>query len=500
MNSLSKDEELFWENLKNRWWRLNNLYYIKDKHGKRVLFKVNWAQRELYDNLWFFNIVLKARQLGITTFFCILYLDQVLFSENKTAGIIAHKQDDARKFFRDKVKFAWDNLHPALKDNLGPPNTDSVGELSFPNGGRIYVSTSTRSGTAQLLHISEFGKLCATYPGKAEEVVTGSINTVEQGNFVSIESTAEGRDGYFYEFCQEAERRIKEGRGLNPLEFKFFFFPWWKHYEYRLKSTAIIPTELKEYFNNLRDKYGILLDDDQKRWYMTKQKLNGEKMFAEYPSTSEEAFFASIEGSYFINNMAKVYEERRIRNIPYDSKLLVNTYWDLGMNDSNIIIFTQGYGNEIRIINYYENNGEGLSHYVNILKDKKYLYDVHYLPHDVEVRNLDEHGKSRRQTLTELGLVNIRTVERTKDINDDIEAIRKIMSRVYFDEEKTKPLVDSLNNFRKEWDDRLGTWKNNPRHDKSSHAVSAMRLLARTWNQHSASDKKSKNTKFEDFF
>ena len=90
--------------LGDREWRLNNLYFIKDEKGDKVLFRLNEVQKELYDNLWFFNIVPKARQLGVTTFFTILYFDQVLFSKNKTAGIILHRAEDMKKVFRSKSR------------------------------------------------------------------------------------------------------------------------------------------------------------------------------------------------------------------------------------------------------------------------------------------------------------------------------------------------------------------------------------------------------------
>lgn len=481
---LTAEERELWTNLKDRKWRLANLYYIKDKRGKKVLFKANWAQRAILSGMWFFMIILKARQIGITTLMCILYLDQILFSENKTAGIIAHKQEDAKRFFEDKVKFAWDNLPEALKGVLGPPNTDSVGELSFPNGSKIFVSTTVRGGTLNFLHISEFGKICAAYPQKATEIVTGSINAVEQGNFVTIESTAEGRSGYFFEFCEEAKRVQREGVRLNPLQFKFFFFPWWEEPAYRLKADFPITRDFEDYFQNLKERYGISLDQEQMRWYIAKKKVNQEDMFREYPSIPEEAFLASIEGAYYATQMAKVYEEKRIRPIPYDGRLPVDTYWDLGMNDTNTIWFVQGVGNEIRIIDFYENSGEGLGHYVQVLKERGYTYGKHVFPHDVEVRSLDEEGKSRRQSLIDLGMSNIRTVEKTKDVNDDIEGVRKLFSRFYFDETKTDKLIDSLNSYRKEWDDKLGEFKNRPKHDRHSHRVDPARLLAKTWSQH----------------
>lgn len=447
-------------------------------------FAPNWAQQIIIDNLWFFSVILKARQLGMTTFFCILYLDQVLFNANKTAGIIAHRKEDAEKFFDDKVKFAWDNLPETLKEHLGPPNTDSAKELSFPNGSKIFVSTSTRGGTLQYLHISEFGKICAQYPHKAKEIVTGAINSVEQGCFVTIESTAEGRSGYFFDYCQESQQAEKDRRKLSPMEFRFFFFPWWKNPEYRLKANFVINSTFKEYFTNLEKLHGIPLDEEQKRWYIVKKKSNGEDMYREYPSTAEEAFMASIEGAYFASQMGRVYEEQRIRNVPWDARYPVLTFWDLGMNDTNVIIFAQAVGNEIRIIDEYTNSGEGLAHYVNVLKNKGYTYGQHTFPHDVEVRNLDAEGKSRRQTLMELGLYNIRTIQRTKDINDDIEAVRKLFSRFYFDDGKTPKVVEALNNYRKEWDEKLGEFKNYPKHDKHSHICDAMRMLALGWRSH----------------
>lgn len=486
------------EHLSDWKWRLQNLYYIKDKHGKKVLFKPNWAQKDLMDNLWFFAVILKARQLGMTTFFCLLYLDQVLFNANKTAGIIAHKQDDAKRFFSDKVKFAWDHLPESLKETLGPPNTDSAGELSFPNGSKIFVSTSARSATLNFLHISEFGKICAAYPHKAKEIVTGSINAVHKGNFVTIESTAEGRDGYFYDFCREAEAAGLAGRELSELEFRFFFFPWWREPEYSLDSEAIVVTaEEEEYFRELAEKHGIVLTTGQKKWYVSKRRTNKDDVLREYPSTSTEAFSQSIEGSYYSAQMARVFADKRVRPVPYDGSLPVETWWDLGMNDENVILFTQRYGNEIRFIDMYTNHGEGLAHYVNILKEKGYVYSRHVFPHDINVRSLND-GISRRKTLIDLGVTNIYTVERTKNVNDDIEGVRKLFSRFYFDETKCAPLVDALVAYRKEWDDRLGTWRDKPRHDKSSHIVDPMRLLVYAWHDHGMTS--AAKVDYADFF
>jgi hypothetical protein len=496
---LTEEELAFWNNLKDMRWRISNLYWIIDKNGRRVKFKPNWAQQKVLDNLWFFNIILKARQLGITTFFCILYLDQILFKANKTACIIAHTDADTKKIFK-RIKFAWENLPDQLKENIGYPTTDSVGEMQFPNGSSISVARSTRGGTVQYLHISEFAKICAKYPDKAREIVTGAINSVEIGNFVSIESTAEGKEGYFAEYCLKAQQMDIEGRELTELDFKYFFFPWWQEPKYVLDAKFPISKEYENYFEKLEKVHNIFLTEQQKRWYINKKSMNDEDMYREYPSIWEEAFMAQIEGAYYATQMQRVYEDNRIRNVPYDSRYPVLTYWDLGVNDFNVILFVQAVGNEIRFIDEYHNHGEGLGHYVQVLKERGYVYGTHTFPHDVEVQNLDEHGKTRRQTLIDLGVRNIRTVERTKDINDDIEGVRKLFSRFYFDQTKCAKLIEACQNYKKEWDDKLGQFKNNPKHDKHSHLVDPLRNLARTWNQNMISDDNNNKISVTNFF
>lgn len=288
--------------LADRYWRLNNLYYIMDKRGQRVLFRFNYAQRVLYRMLWCLNIILKARQLGMTTFICILMLDDCLFTSNVKAGIIAHNREDAEDFFENKVKYPYENLPEALI-KMRPVKSDTLRELSFNNNSSIRVGTSLRSGTFQWLHVSEFGKICAKYPDKAREIVTGALNTVHTGQHIFIESTAEGNDGYFFEYCQKAEKMERDGIPLTIMDFKFFFFPWWEDPEYCLEDKFVpfveIPREMRDYFKELEINDDIKLSPGQKAWYVKKSDTQKKDMNREYPSTVEEAFSAQIEGCFF---------------------------------------------------------------------------------------------------------------------------------------------------------------------------------------------------------
>ena len=147
------------ELLNDPYWRLNHLYYIIDKSGNKELFKLNWTQEKLYKEMWYCNLILKARQLGISTFVSLLFLDRCLFNSNQHAGIIAHTREDAEQLFR-RVKFAYDSLPVEIKA-LRIANTDNARELQLSNGSTLRVGTSMRSSTLQYLHINEFGKICA---------------------------------------------------------------------------------------------------------------------------------------------------------------------------------------------------------------------------------------------------------------------------------------------------------------------------------------------------
>ncbi len=261
-------------------WRLNNLYWITDKEGKPTRFRMTPEQREYFEGIHTRNIILKARQLGFTTEVCIIQLDAALFESAKCA-LIAHTLNDAKRLFREKVKYAYDKL-PAEIKAANPASNDSSGELVFKKGGSLYVSTSFRGGTLRYLHVSEFGKICAKYPDKAREIVTGAFEAVSTGCFATIESTAEGRAGYFFDYCQTAEKALLQGKPLSALDWKFFFFSWWKSPQYAIDPVESLPVRLLEYFAEMESKHGVVVNDRQKGWYYAKEKTLGDDMKREY--------------------------------------------------------------------------------------------------------------------------------------------------------------------------------------------------------------------------
>ena len=463
-------QEKAFQILADRNWRLSNLYKIKDKNGEIIDFVPNWAQSLLLDshNL---NIILKARQLGITTFHALTFLDDCLFTKNLNAAIVADSKPIAREIFIDKVKFAYDNLPQFVRD-MCPAYRDNVHEMRFSNGSVFRVATSLRGGTLQRLHITEFAKICQENPSKANEIISGAVNAVQAGQFICIESTARGREGHFYNLCKSAQALQDSGLELGPLDWKLWFFPWHKHPDYVLDSKNILITkEMSEYFKSLESKE-IFLSQEQKSWYIKKMQTQTDYMKREYPSTPEEAFESANEGYYFARLISNARQERRICHVPYDENARTYTAWDIGIGDSNAIWVFQTIGNEVHCIDYYENSDEPLAHYVKWLKEKPYIYEKHFMPHDAASRSL-QSGKSLVDIARGMGL-KIDVLPRDTNEMFGIECLRNMLPRFFFDQTKCEKGIKAVESFRKEWNEKLGCYREKSYHDWASHGSKAL--------------------------
>jgi phage terminase large subunit len=189
------------------------------------------------------------------------------------------------------------------------------------------------------------------------------------------------------------------------------------------------------------------------------------------------SFEASIQGAYYAKQLEKAREEGRIKLVPHDPMLKVHTWWDLGVGDSTTIGFFQVYGNEWRMIDYYEASGEGLNHYTQVLKEKPYSYGEHFAPHDIRVRELGS-GKSRLEVAAELGLEF--QIAPNVSVDDGINAVRMRFNTLWIDEEKCKRFLEAISQYRKEWNDKMGEYKPHPLHDWTSHAADMLRYWAVT--------------------
>ena len=453
-------------------------------------FRPNRAQRRLIKSLWYRNLILKARQLGFTTLVSILWLDHALFNANQRCGIVAHDKDAAENIFRDKVRFAYNNLPEALREAM-PLGRDSAKELLFAhNNSSIRVATSMRSGTIHRLLVSEFGKICAKYPDKAKEVVTGSLPAVPLNGIAIIESTAEGQGGSFHAMSLRAEQRAEIDRPLTRREWRFHFYAWWKNTEYQMDPAGVVITAKDhEYFDTVEAAANTVLSLPQRAWYIATRDSDfagdPEKMWQEYPSTPKEAFQQSSEGTYYAVQLSAARRSGRIGKVPLVSHVPVNTFWDIGNRDGTAIWLHQRVGLEHRFVGFIEGWGEPFEWYVKELEKLGYLWGSHYLPHDAgHERQLGTVIAKPITMLEELRPTwRFEIVPRVADVTHGIQLVRNVFSQCWFDETACAQGLMRLQNYRKERDARLGVWKPTPRHDENSEGADAFRQFAQGWSE-----------------
>ncbi len=469
-------------------WRIcsGQLYkiMIKGDDGEESLvipFNPNPPQLELLENLHNRNIILKARQIGFTTLIAIYFLDCALFRSNVRAAIIAQSEDIAKTIFRDKVQFAYNNLPEALR-NIMPLGRDSQSELLFShNNSSIRVATSARSGTLQYLHVSEFGKICARFPERAAEVITGSIPAVPTNGVIFIESTAEGQEGSFYDMSQRAEKLKMAGKKLGKKDYRFHFYPWWIEERYQVDPEGVVITAKDhEYFDDVEGKTGCTLSINQRAWWcMTRDSdFSGadEKMWQEYPSTSKEAFQQSSEGCYYTVQMTAARKQGRITSVPYRPGYQVNTFWDIGHGDGTAIWFHQRIGQYDNFIKYTEAWGEPFSYFVGEMQKTGWVWGTHHLPHDGNhIRQGMNESLSPLKMLQRLGLTNLEIVQRVDDISHGIQATRDAFSTCWFDETECKDGILHLDRYRKRWNATTERFTDVPVHDIHSEGADAFR-------------------------
>lgn len=320
VDALVEDQGL----IRDKLWRMNNLYWIVTKDGKKSLFHMNRAQRHFFDHYlniekpYHRNIILKSRQLGFTTFIDIWLLDEILFNTNKDGIIIAHKLEDATEIFDKKIDFALRNMATEIKETYFRLNRNSARKIQVvldygPEAGStssIAVGVSGRSGTFHYVHISEFAKMCVLFPKRAEEVETGTFPAVPFDGYIFIESTAEGMAGRFYEmFQQNWTTREKITPMLSQVNFMPHFYNWQFDDMEMKKIYETIPTDKMEIcpeidWQSYKEEHN-LNDKEITYYYMKWQQFGGKnspdavkRLLQEYPTTVEEAFLSTGQ-AYF---------------------------------------------------------------------------------------------------------------------------------------------------------------------------------------------------------
>lgn len=210
---------------------IENLLKVRSKTRGLVFLRPNRAQQEYSRRCTKRNIVLKARQMGITTYVAARFFVQTITQPGTMTVQVAHNQESAEEIFKIVHRF-WENLPEGMRQGALTRSRANVRQVVFPKLDSEYrVATAAdpnagRGMTIHNLHCSEV----ARWPRDGAETLASLRSAVPENGEVVLESTPNGAGGPFYEEWQRAE---ETGHSRH-------FFPWWYEERYRIEG----PVEL----------------------------------------------------------------------------------------------------------------------------------------------------------------------------------------------------------------------------------------------------------------
>jgi phage terminase large subunit len=394
-------------------------------HEISIPYKPRPLQKEVHKSLKRFNVLVCHRRFGKS----VLAINELILHAVQNPN---HKLAYIAPTYRQGKAIAWDYLKQYTKPlmYLGGDKNETELRVDLWNGSKIQIYGADNNDSLRGLgfHGVIMDEYAIMAPRTWTEIVRPAIS--DTLGWVIFIGTPMGHN-QFWEVYDYALRDNKD----------------WFGQMYRASETKVIPDE------ELKQAASI----------MTEEQYNQE---------FECSFTAAVSGSYYGKLMTKADNENRIGVVPLDENVGVETWWDLGIGDSTAIWFAQRVGEEVHLIDYYENSGESLMHYADILEDKGYAYSRHIAPHDIQARELGT-GKSRLEVSQELGIMF--EVAPKLEVDHGIESVRNALPYCWFDREKCKLGIDALRQYRKQWDEKNQVFKSKPLHDWCSHSSDAFR-------------------------
>jgi hypothetical protein len=490
-DSVEEQRELYM----NPIWRIGNMYWcISGDSGSVVKFRPKPAQCVLLYWIYVLGrrrfVILKARQLGFSTLIAIIGLDETITNKNTTFNICSHNEDSAKDLLREKVKFNLEKLPRAMQQALDIENSNQ-NELVFDDNWKIRSKVKVRSGTSQVLHVSEWGKVAAVDPIRSEEIRTGTLPTARASNaLVFIESTFEGpASGDFYDMIQMS-MKTDDSNSKND-SYWYMFFPWYYDKSYRTEcEESWIENRTLEYFQRLEKELQesgnpYRFSNEQKYFWQKKGYEIGPKMQREFPSTAKEAMTAPVEGAIFAKEVLEADRRGRIFEFEWDRSRPVFAVVDIGEHDPTAIWLVQTDGRDVDLIYYYEyepdvKKGEKgrevaaimpPSHYVQTMQDLGFPIRRWVLPWDAQSKGsnlgwLTEYKKAGAHDVVQLKKYN-------GSVRAQIEYTKTAFPRYRFRRTATIDGVAAVSSWH--WKTKEeGQLEPKPVHDWSSHGASAL--------------------------
>lgn len=463
-------------------WRIRNLYEIRDKSGKPVPFVPTPEQEHVIHKIYVEGrrrlLILKARQLGMSTLISIIILDAILWQGGIQASIVDQTAPDAKEKLREKVLLGFQRLPQVLLDRFriirekeGVFEIQSLGETTTST---VFAGMRARGGTNQILHVSEWGAIQHTDTRRSEEILTGALPSAESGLTIVETTWKGGKGGHLWRFV---EHYLSTPVGqLGDDDFDVLFFPWWTDQAYQSRAPGPVGKEIGSYLDDKELELGITFTPGQRSWYQSARTRLREFIYREFPTTIDECWMAPVEGAIYASTLEEIRGRGQIVRNVHERGKLVHTAWDLGAPENMVTWYLQEVGREIYVIDC--DNGLDLTtaERVALMLRKGYSFGWHLLPHDAAA--IQKGGITFQAELEKAGLTNTKVVPVTRDIWRGINRLQELMPRMWFDVEKCERGLECLMAYRRKQDRVAGYLTDNPVHDWSSHASDALRTYA----------------------
>jgi hypothetical protein len=486
MISLAEDDTaLLLDRLNDPVWRVCNLYKVKDaKSGQEVPFVPTPEQRKVLEGIYRRGerriIILKARQLGMSTLIDIVLEDACIWNDGFQTSIVDQTQGDASLKLRTKVKVAFDGM-PAYLKGMFEITADSGKEFSVrlkrdeAKASSVFAGMNARGGTNQMLHISEWGPIQHDDAERSDNIMNGAIPSAKEG-VVIVETTWKGgKGGNLWELTERAMTTKPED--MTAADYRLYFFPWYLDPVYSLEGNFDqVPADVIRYFEEMRVKTGHYFTKGQILWYYKEALPKGTKRYEEFPTVIEECFMSPVEGAIYGEKVNEALAQGRITSVPFNKGYPVHTFWDLGSPKNTVCLYVQFIGEWIHFIDCDVGLEMGPAERVAWMREKGYFFAEHFLPHDGDSEG--STGMTFRAMLEDAGLKNVTVLRRPADIWTGINAAGDMFNRCKFDKDNAKRLVDGLSAYRTRIDKKTAHETSVPVHDWASHISDPFRVVA----------------------
>jgi hypothetical protein len=266
-----------------------------------------------------------------------------------------------------------------------------------------------------------------------------------------------------------------------------------------------VTEELHKYFDGLEKELGITIGPRKRAWYVAKKAQQKDDMKREFPGTPEEAFEAAVEGAYLADIVAGMTHRGQIGVVPIDRAYQVNSGWDFGISDTMTIWLHQRIAMQDRLVGFIAGTDQDVLYYWREMKERypDVIWGTHYLPHDGESRRIGTSQdaaappKTLEKILNEAGMVGTQIVPRLHSKAIGIQEVKLWLPKAFIDKlncgtSHINPIthkpddstngIKCLQNFRREWDEKGGCWKNTPLHNWAQHGYDGLETLVRGLN------------------